>query len=425
MLLTQIRKTSIFAVITGNILEWYDFTLYIFLAPVIAQNFFPENNSFNAMLATFAVFALGFFVRPLGSMIFGHLGDKIGRAKTLKINILLLSLSTLCIALLPNYQQWGIYATLSLTVFRLLQGLCIGGEFAGSMIYLTETAMPNKRALTSCMANNGSNFGILCATVVIAILSHYMHEANFYLYGWRIAFILGGITGLIGLWLRQGIVETPVFEKLRSQQRIAKLPIMMVLREHKMAIGHIFLLLIMSASGSYILMNFMSNYLNQYLHYTVAESLKIQSLYNILTFGLVTLFGLISDQYGRRKLLILAALGYMIFSVPCFYFLGTTRVYLWLLPLVVFYCMEQATTPVTMVEMFPASLRYTGISFGYNLAMALVGGTAPLINTWLIIKFNNILFPAYYLAIGAAISLWIIATKVPRNYGPQLDLANN
>ena len=214
--------------------------------------------------------------------------------------------------------------------------------------------MPNKRALTSCMVNNGSNFGISCATIMIAILSHYMHEANFYLYGWRIAFILGGITGLIGLWLRQDIVETPVFEKLRSQQRVAKMPIITVLPEHKMTIIHIFLLLIMSASGSYILMNFMSNYLNQYLYYTLAESLKIQSLYNMLTFDLV------SDKYNRRKLLIIAALGYMIFSVPCFYFLGTSPFYLWLLPLVIFYCMEQATTPITIVEMFPASIRYTG-----------------------------------------------------------------
>jgi len=418
------KRSSIFAAITGNIIEWYDFTLYIFLAPVIAQNFFTQQTHLNALLSTFLVFAVGFFVRPLGSLIFGHLGDRYGRTTTLKLSILFISLPTIGIALLPTYQQWGIYSSLSLVLFRLIQGLCIGGEFAGSMIYLSEMAPADKRALTSCMTNNGSNFGVLCATLMAALVSSLMPEADFYHYGWRLPFILGGVVGLLGLWLRRDLSETPVFNSLRAQARLQPRPFLTVLRSYKTAVLHIFLLLMMAATGSYVLMDFMSNYLQLYFHYTLADALKIQAIYNALTFFVVTLAARFSDRYGRRLTLMVAALGYILLSLPCFYLLKTEGSWLWLLPLVIFYCIEEASMPATMAEMFPAAARYTGISLGYNLAMALVGGTAPLINTWLVAKFHNPLIIAYYLAASALISLIIILAYLPRQFGYACDLAN-
>lgn len=411
------KKSSIFAAVAGNIIEWYDFSLYIFLAPVIAHHFFHEQNQLNAMLSTFLIFAIGFFIRPLGSLVFGHLGDRLGRSTTLKMSILLISIPTLLIGLLPTYTTWGIFAALALAGLRLIQGICIGGEFAGSMIYLTEMAPDHKRAFISSMANNGSNFGILCATLFSALISSIMTEADFYAYGWRIPFIVGGLFGLIGLWFRRNIQETPTFEALAAQNKLSKVPLLQVCKYHKADILRIFLLLVMSAVGSYVLLEFMSTYLNQYFGYTLRAALQVQSLYNALTFFIVILAAKASDRVGRRAMLLFSALGYILFSIPCFYLLKTSGSALWLLPLVIFYCVEQATTPVTMVELHGPVARYTGISLGYNLTMALVAGTAPMLTTWLVGVSNNPMMIAYYLVTAALISLSVIVFSLPNTFG--------
>lgn len=419
------QKPSIIAAIIGNVIEWYDFTLYVFLSPVIAHNFFSQQNQLNALLSTFLVFAMGFFIRPLGSVILGHFGDRFGRKRTLQLSILLISLPTFGIALLPTYAQWGVYASLSLTALRLLQGLCIGGEFAGSMIYLTEMAAPRHRAFVSSMANNGSNFGVLCATLMAALLAGIFSETAFYTYGWRIAFICGGIIGLLGLWLRRDIHETPIFNQLYAQSKVATIPLLTLLKNYKVAVLRVFLLVVMAAVGSYALMDFMSTYLHQFFNYSLSHALQIQSIYNTLTFLLVAIAAKFADRYGRRSLLIIAAIGFIVLSIPCFYLLKTTGSWLCLLPLVIIYCIEESTTPVTMVELFPAATRYTGISMGYNLGMALLGGTAPLVNTWLVAKFHNPLIIAYYLAAAAAISLLSVIIFLPNQFGESCNLLDD
>ncbi|MFI4955988.1 MAG: MFS transporter [Gammaproteobacteria bacterium] len=416
------KKSSIFAAIAGNIIEWYDFALYMFLAPVIAQNFFAEENHLNAMLSTFMIFAIGFFIRPVGSIIFGHLGDRYGRTKTLKFSILLISIPTIAIGLLPTYDNWGIYAGLTLAFLRLLQGVCIGGEFAGSMIYLTEMAAPDKRAYISSMANNGSNFGVLCATLIAAFISSCMSESAFYDYGWRIPFILGGVLGLVGLWFRRNLLETPVFDALSTEKKLLAFPILSVFKHHKKNMLHIFLLLVMSAAGSHVLLEFMSTYLNQYFDYPLNTALQVQSIYNFMTFFLVAMAAKLSDRYGRRSLLMVSALGYIIFTVPCFYFLKITGLWICLFPLIIFYCIEQATTPVTMVELFSPAARYTGISISYNTTMALVAGTAPMLNTWLVAKFDDPMMIGYYLIVAALISLPVIYNHLPKQFGKDRDL---
>lgn len=416
------KKTSVAAAIIGNIVEWYDFTLYIFLAPVLAHHFFSSNNPVNGLLLTFMIFAIGFFIRPLGSLLFGHLGDHIGRASALKISLLLISIATLGIGLMPSYQSWGIYSSLCFVGFRLLQGISIGGEFAGSMIYLTEMAPATKRAWLSCMANNGSNLGVLCATLMAACIANIMLPDDFYYYGWRLPFILGGFLGFVGLGLRFYIIETPVFETLQKQNGLVKLPLFEIIHTYKKNVLVIFLCVVMSATGSYVLMSFMSTYLPMYYHFTLAKALQIQAFYSALTFLLVSVAAKLSDHYGRRVMLSIAALGYLTCSLPCFLLLKMSGLGVFLLPLVVFYCIEQANTPAAMVEYFPAKARFSGISLGYNLSMALVGGTAPLINTWLIARLSNPLIIAYYLMAGAAITLMIIRVCLPKPFGKQLNL---
>ncbi|MFN7096386.1 MAG: MFS transporter, partial [Gammaproteobacteria bacterium] len=202
-----------------------------------------------------------------------------------------------------------------------------------------------------------------------------------------------------------------------------KTPLLTILKKQKRNVFSIFLLLVMSAAGSYVLMGYLSTYMHVYLHYTMARALQLQALFNIISLFAVTFFSIVSDIYGRRLTLYIAVVGYIIFAFPCFYYLQFTGLWICLLPLVMAYSAEQSTTPVAMVEMFPGATRYSGVSIGYNFAMAIIGGTAPFINTWLIDTFNNTMMIAYYLIACAIISLLVIIFKLPRVFGHELELA--
>ena len=416
------KKRNIIACIIGNIIEWYEFTLFAYLAPVIATLFFPNENHLLGLLSTFLIFAVGFVIRPLGSIILGHLGDRLGRAKTLKLTILLISIASIFTGLLPTYQQAGVWSPILLAACRLIQGLCIGGEFAGTMIYLTETAESKRRAKISCMTNNGSNLGVLIAIGACAVFSSLLPNAIFLTYGWRILFVFGGVMGVIGLWLRRDITESEVFEQLKKKIQEKYLPIKFVLKYQRATVAKIILLLFISACGSYVLMGYISTYLHVFVHTPLAKAYQIQTIFILITLALVPMFAHLSDKYGRKNLLLFSSLGYLICSVPVFYFLQLVQAWWILLPLVVFYSAEQAVMPVTIVEMFPGIGRYTGISIAYNLTMAVIGGTAAFTNTWLIAHFNNTLIIAYYIMFCASVSLLITLFFLPKYYGVKHSL---
>lgn len=417
------NRFSFSASTLGNVIEWYDFTLFAALSPVIAHHFFPASDHILALLSTFFIFALGFILRPLGSIIFGYFGDRVGRAKTLQLSLFLLSLPTLLIAFLPGYERLGITASLLLMGLRVLQGLCIGGEFAGSMIYLTEGAPAHKRALWSCMTNNASNTGVLLATGSSALLATFFGDTAFYDYAWRILFFLGGSLGLIGLLFRRNFQETRIFEMLTQSIEIKNqpAPFWILIRAHKREVLNLILLLTMSAAGSYVVMGYLSTYLHIFRGYSTSLALQLQTLFIVVNLILTPLFALVSDRYGRRCTLGVAAMGYVLLSYPCFHFLETPYGLLGLSALVMIYSLEQAVTPCTLVEMFTAKIRYTGISLGYNISMSLVGGTAPLVNTWLIHYFNNPMLIAYYLMACGAISFCAIFT-LPKTFGTKRSL---
>src|SRR3989344_1387746 len=417
------KRFNIFSSITGNIIEWYDFTLFVSLAPVIADIFFPYKEKNMALLSTFFIFAMGFLARPVGAVLFGQLGDRVGRVKTLQITLLLLSLSTLCIAFLPLYKTWGIEAPLFLMMLRIIQGICMGGGFTGIMIYLTEKAPSDHRAWISCIANNSSNVGVLLAMGTSALFSNLISSSDFHNYGWRFPFLIGGIVGLVGFLFFRNIEETDVFTTLnKTSHRADRASLLAILKHDKKKMMEVCLLLLMAAAANYTLIGYLATYLHVYLHYSLAHALHIQIFFITITFILIPLFSKLSDRYGRKVTLSIAAFGYIICSVPCFYYVTTSLAWWPLLLLIIFYCFGQSTTPSAVVEMFPAQNRYTGISVGYNVTMALVGGTTPLINTWLIQKFNNPAIIAYYLIACATLSLSIILFKLPKTLGKKRDL---
>ena len=416
------QHRNIIACIIGNILEWYEFSLFAYLSPVIARLFFPDNNGVVSLLATLLVFAAGFVIRPLGSIGLGHLGDRFGRARTLKITILLMSLSSLATGCLPTYQQIGVAAPVLLIMCRLMQGFCIGGEFAGSMIYLSETAGSKNRALISSMTNNGSNIGVLIAVITCTMLSNLLSPQDLASYGWRILFICSGCIGMMGLWLRRDLAESETFLKLQERIKEPYSPFRHVLLHQRKAMLHVFLLLFISACGSYTLMGYLSTYLHEFLDLPMSKAYQIQTLFIVLSLFFLPVFAVVSDRFGRKSVLLFSTAGYLIFAMPCFLLLQSIQAWWVLLPLVIFYSAEQAVTPAVIVEMFPGKGRYTGISIAYNLCMALVGGFSPAINTYLIHYFDNNLMIAYYVLLSALVSFFIVLKKLPKEYGVQKNL---
>lgn len=416
-------RRNIMACIIGNVLEWYEFSLFAYLSPVIASLFFPGQNGIISLLSTLLVFAAGFVVRPLGSIVLGHMGDRLGRARTLKITIFLMSMSSILTGFLPTYQQIGLTAPILLIICRLLQGFCIGGEFAGSMIYLSESARARNRALVSSMTNNGSNIGVLIAVVACSIMSSQLTNEDLSAFGWRILFISGGVIGLTGLWLRRDLAESETFLSLKHTIKEPYLPIKYVFSQQRKRMLHVILLLFISACGSYTLMGYLSTYLHEFLGLPLNQAYQMQTLFIILSLFILPLFAHLSDKIGRKTVLLFSTIGYLIFAIPSFWLLQSVQAWWVLLPLVIFYSAEQAVTPVVIVEMFSGKGRYTGISLAYNICMALVGGFSPAINTWCIHYFNNNMMVAYYVMFCAFVSFTIVLKKLPKEYGLQNNLA--
>ncbi|MCP0914900.1 MULTISPECIES: MFS transporter [Legionella] len=414
---------NITACIIGNVLEWYEFSLFAYLSPIIAQLFFPTQNPGVGLLSTLLVFAAGFVIRPLGSIILGYLGDRFGRAKTLKLTIFLMSISSVLTGLIPTFQQIGILAPILLVICRLLQGFCIGGEFAGSMIYLSEAAQNKQRAYISSMTNNGCNIGVLIAVVACALLTHCLSESNILAYGWRALFISGGVLGLTGLWLRRDLPESETFQTLQKNITEPYHPVTYVIKHQRKRMLHVILLLVISACGSYTLMGYLSTYMYTYLNVSMHTAYHMQILFILLSLIFLPFFALLADRYGRKTVLIFATTGYLLFAVPCFWFLQSTPLWWVLLPLVIFYSAEQAVMPVVIVEMFPGKGRYTGISLAYNLCMATAGGFSPALNTWLINHFSDNLMIAYYVMACAFISFVMALKYLPKTYGAHHDLS--
>ncbi|MBX3709915.1 MAG: MFS transporter [Gammaproteobacteria bacterium] len=374
------------------------------------------------MLTALLVFAAGFVIRPLGSIFLGHMGDRIGRAKTLKVTIFLMSISSILTGLLPTYTHIGIAAPVFLIICRLIQGFCIGGEFAGSMIYLSESSHDKYRGLVSSMTNNGSNIGVLIAVIACSVMSNVLDHDSLISYGWRVLFISGGGLGILGLWLRRDLAESETFVKLQQNIKEKYFPLSYIISHQRERMLKIILLLFISACGSYTLMGFISTYLNQFLGVSFHQAYQMQMLFIILSLLILPVFAYLSDRIGRRSVLLFSTIGYILFTVPTFWYLQYVQAWWVLLPLVIFYSAEQAVTPVIMVEMFPGKGRYTGISIAYNICMALVGGFSPAVNTWTIQYFNNNLMIAYYVLGCATISSIIALKYLPNEYGLQSNL---
>ena len=412
----HLKRNTIGGVI-GNVLEWYDFAVFGYFAAIIGKQFFPAEDQLAALINAFGVFAIGYMMRPLGGMIFGHIGDRIGRKRALQISVLMMAIPTTLLGLLPTYASIGITASVALVVLRLIQGISVGGELIGSISFITEIAPPKRRGFYGSWTLFSAVTGVLLGSFVATVMHLIFDPATLAAWGWRLPFLAGFLVGGFGLWARQGLVESPDFEKLEQAGEVAKSPVVEALRQHPGQILHVVALVMSMASGFYMLFVWWPTYLNTIVSPPVPHALMVNTVAMVALAALIPVAGLASDQFGRKKVLIVSLLAFAIVTYPLFVITDHSVMLAALACQLVFALLSagiQGPMPATMVEMFPTKTRFSGVAMGYNISMALFGGTAPLVSTLLIRATGDIAAPAYYLmALAFASTLAALALRVP------------
>ena len=408
-------KKTIFAGIFGNALEFYDFSVYAFFSPILANIFFPNSDPLTSLLLTLSVFSLSFLVRPLGGVFFGYLGDHFGRKKALITTISLMSVSTFLLGLLPGYAAIGIGAPILLILCRIAQGIAVSGEMTTAMSYLVEHAHPKHRgfvgSLAMCSGVGGTALGSAFAAIITAVVTNDQLLA----WGWRLPFLFGGIVGLIGLFLRLRTDET--LHYLTADKTLAKKAKPSMLKHYRQLkyrpILIATLLTCIMAIGNYFLIGYFNVFLIKLLGLSSQTTTLINFICLLSLTVLVPVMGIVSDKVGRKPVLMTGMIGLIIFIHPIFWLLQQQTISLIflgeLLFVIILSCIA-ATIPTTLAEMFHVRNRNTSISLGYNLSLALFGGTAPLIALELTTSTHNLYAPAWYLTGGAIISLLTLLT---------------
>ncbi|QHN48650.1 MFS transporter [Geobacillus stearothermophilus] len=405
-----VSKRVLVASLVGSSIEWFDYFLYGTVAALVFnQLFFPSEDPTVGLLLSYASFALSFFIRPLGGIVFSHIGDKIGRKKTLVMTLSLMGIATAGMGLLPTYETIGIWAPVLLILLRLIQGIGLGGEWGGALLLAVEYAPKEKRGLFGSIPQMGVTIGLLLGTFVMSFMT-LMPDETFMSWGWRIPFLLSALLVVFGLWVRHGIDETPSFKKVKETGQVAKVPIVETLRtqwkEVLIAIGG----KVVETAPFYIFGTFIVSYATTNLGFSKTAALNAVTIATAVTTVLIPLMGKWSDRYGRKPLYIAGTVGMMIYAFPYFWLLQQKSVALLIIATVIGLGIIWA--PITAVlgtmfsEIFPSNVRYTGISLGYQIGAALAGGTAPLIATALLAAYRNSYVPvALYIVLVSLISL--------------------
>ena len=413
------------ASLIGSSIEWFDYFLYGTVAALVFnQVFFVTEDPSVGLILAYASFALAFFIRPFGGIIFSHIGDRIGRKKTLVLTLSLMGVATFGMGLLPTYQAIGIWAPILLITLRLIQGLGIGGEWGGALLLAVEYAPKEKRGLYGSVPQMGITIGMLLGTIALSIMT-LLPEDSFMTWGWRVPFILSALLVVFGLWIRKGIDETPSFKAVQEKGEIPKVPLFHTLKYHwrevLIAIGA----KVVETAPFYIFSTFVVSYATTNLGFTRTATLGAVMVGTIVTTILIPIMGALSDRVGRKPLYVFGTIAMALYAFPYFWLVKQGSVTLLVIATVI--GLGVIWAPITAVlgtmlsEIFSAEVRYTGISLGYQIGAALAGGTAPLVATALLLKFNNSYVPvALYIIFTAVVSLLAVWAVKDRK-GQELD----
>lgn len=424
----SVSKRVLTASVVGSAIEWFDFFLYGTVAALVFnQLYFPTGDENLSTMLAFASFALSFFVRPFGGIIFSHIGDKVGRKKTLIATLTLMGSATVLMGLLPTYQAIGIAAPILMVMLRIIQGLGIGGEWGGSMLLAVEYAPPEKRGFFGSVPQMGIPIGLLLATLALTLMTM-LPEEDFMAWGWRVPFVASAFLVIFGLWIRKGIDETPDFKKNQEEGTVVKVPLFETFKTHKkevlIAVGAKFA----ETAPFYIMSTFIVYYATTQLTLSTTQVLNAVTIAMIVTIFLIPLMGALSDKIGRKRIYIGSTILMMLYAFP----------YFWLLEQDTFLSLVVATViglgivwaPITAVlgtmfsEIFKSNVRYTGITLGYQIGAALAGGTAPLIATYLLTQFDQSYRAiAIYMILTGVVSL--IAISFVNTYSSKMTDSND
>ena len=399
----------------GNVLEWYDFAIYGYLAPYIAAEFFPTDDPLSSLLAAFGAFAAGYLARPLGGVLFGQIGDTWGRKHLLTISIALMGVSSICIGLLPNFNQIGPAAGVILVIFRVLQGISVGGEFTGSMVFLTEHAPPGRRGLFASTTNFGCVAGFLLGSAFTAGLTNIFSDDQMAGGIWRYAFLSGAIIMIIGFFLRRSIkIPDAVIREKKDRS-----PVYVAFRFHWRKILTVAGLALSANVGFYIMFVFAVSYLTDQMHVSTARAMDINTAALVVLMLVIPLGGILSDKFGRKPVLFTFNIALLLGAYPLFWLVHHDSTSLILLGQVGFAFLVGVlfgTNPVTLAEISPKEARVSVLATGYNVALALFGGTAPAVATLLIERTSSDMSPAFYMMIFAVVAILVLFSfKEPAN----------
>ncbi|BBZ21262.1 MFS transporter [Mycolicibacterium gadium] len=397
----------------GNTVEWYDFAIYSTLATYIADKFFPSGDETAALLSTFAVFAAAFFMRPLGGFFFGPLGDRIGRQRVLALVILLMSASTFMIGLVPSYESIGVIAPLALLLLRCVQGFSAGGEYGSGACYLAEFAPDKHRGFVVSFLVWSVVVGFLLGSLTVTGLETLLSESAMDSYGWRIPFLIAGVLGVVGLYIRLRLGDTPEFEDLREKGEVASSPLKEALTTSWRPILQIAGLVVIHNVGFYIVFTYLPTYFTKTLEFTKTNAFISITIASIVAIILIPPLGALSDRIGRRPLLIAGAVGFAVFAYPLFLLLNTGSLAAAITAHAALAAIESVFVSASLAagaELFATRVRSSGYSIGYNVSVAIFGGTAPYVATWLVARTGNEIAPAYYVIAAAIITLATIMT---------------
>ena len=395
----------------GSVLEWYDFAIFGFLAPFMGPLFFPDADPVVALIQTYGVFAAGYLMRPLGGVVFGYIADRLGRARALRWSIIMMAGPTVMVGVLPTYETIGVMAAALLILLRLIQGVSAGGELIASITFLVEGAPNHRRGLHGSWALFGAVGGILLGSAVVTTTEAVISAEAMAHYGWRIPFLLSIAIFVFGRWLRRALADEPI-----ATERKQETPLRQVLTRHPIDVLHLMCCMLLYASGFYTLFVWMPTYQSKVIPNPVDHAMELNTLSMVALVLLLPIGGLMGDRFGFRRMMLwgIGITGLLVY--PLFFWIDTGSFVGALVSGLIFalaISWVQGPMPAMLVHIFPPDIRNTGVGIAYNLAVALFGGTAPMVCTWLINFSGDIAAPAYYLLVLAVISAVSLATFRP------------
>ena len=403
------NKRILFLISLGAMLEYYDFAIFIYLAPVIGKSLIPVQDKLTNMILSFAIFAIGAFFRPLGGLIFSHIGDLHGRSRTFIYTILLMAVPTLCIAFIPNANQIGILATILLIFFRILQGVSLGGEIPGSIVFGYEVSDIKHKALNSSLVIVGTNVGFLGASIVCAILAT-VNFADFA--SWRIAFVLGGIFGIFSYYLRKNLTETPTFIEYKKVMVRDYVPFKQLIRQHMKPVVQLLGIAMFFASTLAVFAFYLPTYLSTFYNFPIAVLMKFNS-YTIVIFIIGSLIAGIFHKYFGKEFFISFILIFIVFVTWLFLsypHLKLESILLIHLVALLAIGIVNGRLQVLAATFFPVEVRYTGVALVYNISFGIIAGSTQMLLTWLITISGWLWIPALYLTIFGLLALCSLLT---------------